>query len=299
MERPIPPLGDIDAALQGRDERIVRRPVGPGAHPRKPWLAFLLGLFVPSLAFAYVGRLGVFVLLYGGFLAGLAVLGWSGLVQTLAGIGVVMLGGAALFLASLVLPWRWAVAQRPYRLRAYNRGYVYVLLLVAVQFPLSLGLLQRGAWLGFDTYRVPAASMAPSVDAGDFIVADTRASTLASLRIGDVVVVESVRRPGELIVRRIVATGGQHVVVGADGVSVDGVVQPRTHVQGSDALPPDAMKYADTVLAPDELYLMGDNRPLSVDSRTTGPATRASIHGKATTIWWSLDGARLGPIPAP
>jgi len=299
MERPIPSLGDIDAALQGRDERAVRRPVGLGAHPRKPWLAFLLGLLVPSLAFAYVGRLGVFVLLYGGVFAALAVLGWSGLVQTLPGMGVVMLAGAALFVASLVLPWRWATTQRPYRLRAYNRWYAYGLLLVTVQFPLSLAMLQRGTWLGFDTYRVPAASMAPSIDVGDFIVADTRPSTLASLRVGDVVVVDSGRVPGELHVRRIVAMGGQHVVVDQDGVHVDGVVQ-RAFQQGDDALESSRwIKYPDVQLTADDLYLMGDNRPNSLDSRWTGPAKRASVHGKATMIWWSLDRARLGPIPAP
>ena len=58
MERPIAPFGDIDAAMKGRGESVVPRPTGRGPNARKPWLALLLGIFVPAAGFAYVGRLG-------------------------------------------------------------------------------------------------------------------------------------------------------------------------------------------------------------------------------------------------
>ena len=298
MEHPILPV-TADAARPDREEGRVRRSAGSGPNPRKPWLALLLGVFVPSAGFAYVGQLGAFIVLTVGLLGALFVFGRVGMLQTLPGIWGVIALGFAFTIACAVLPWRAARAARAYRLRWYNRWYVYPLLVLALHVPVLAILVQREAWLGYGSYRVPSTSMAPTVDAGDFIVVDTRASTLASLRVGDVVIAESARKPGEILLRRIVAMGGQHVVVGEDGVRVDGVVQPRTHQQGSDLLPANWMRYADVELAPDELYLMGDNRGNSFDSRLTGPAQQASIRGKATAIWWSSSGERLGTIPAP
>jgi len=78
---------------------------------------------------------------------------------------------------------------------------------------------QREEWIGYGSYRAPSSSIAPTVDAGDFIAVDTRSSTLGSLHVGDVVIVESEQKPGEILLRRIVATGGQHVVIGEDGAA--------------------------------------------------------------------------------
>jgi signal peptidase I len=234
-----------------------------------------------------------------GVFGSIFLLGRVGMLQTLAGVWGMTTVAVAFAVVCIVLPWRFARAERFYRLRWYNRWYVYPLLVVVLHVPGTMLLLQREAWIGYGNYRSPSTSMAPTVDAGDCIVADTRSSALASLRVGDVVIVESEQKPGETLLRRIVATGGQHVVIGEDGVRVDGVLQSRTHQQGSDMLPEKWMKYTDVELAPDELYLMGDNRGNSFDSRLTGPATREFIRGKATAIWWSRSRARLGPIPTP
>jgi signal peptidase I len=239
----------------------------------------------------------MFIAMGVGVFGSIFLLGRVGMLQTLAGVWGMTALAVAFAIACVVLPWRFARSERSYRLRWYNRWYVYPLLVVVVHVPGTMLLLQREAWIGYGNFRIPSTSMAPTVDAGDCIVVDTRASAIASLRVGDVVIVESEQMPGEIILRRIVATGGQHVVIGDDGVRVDGVLQSRTHQQGSDVLPAKWMKYTDVELAPDELYLMGDNRGNSFDSRLTGPATRDFVRGKATAIWWSRSRARLGPIP--
>jgi len=58
-----------------------------------------------------------------------------------------------------------------------------------------------------------------------------------------------------------------------------------------------------TVLDPDQVFVMGDNRDNSSDSRTTGPIDRSSVVGRAVVIWlsysseegirWSRIGQRL------
>lgn len=293
-----PAMGDIAPALQGDVAGQSRHPSGGGdaSRRRKPWLALLFGIFLPTVAFAYVGRLGVFLLAYGVYFALVFVLGRTGLLQTLWGVWSMSAAGIVLFLASVLVPWMLARRERSWRPRWYNRWYLYVLIVVVVHVPAAMLVLNRDAWLGYATYRIPSTSMAPTVDRGDFVVADTRESTLASVGIGDVVVVESDQRPGELLLRRIVAVGGQHVGIGDDGVRVDGVLQPRDHLQGSDMMEARWMNYPDVDLEADELYLMGDNRGNSFDSRTTGPLSRSRVRARVTAIWWPPGSARLGAI---
>ena len=159
-------------------------------------------------------------------------------------------------------------------------------------------VVNRETLLGFATYRINSGSMAPTADVGDFIAVDTRPSTIASIRAGDLVTCDSIRRPGEINLRRVVAVGSAHVLIDDEGLHVDGVLQPHDHQKGSDLMLPKWMLFPDVELDPDELYLMGDNRGNSFDSRTEGPYLRSMIRGKATTIWWPPNSGRLGPLPS-
>lgn len=113
---------------------------------------------------------------------------------------------------------------------------------------------------------------------------------------GDVAILTFPRQPDVLLVKRIVATPGQHVKVEADGVTVDGKLQDGAQTQGDNVLDAKWMRYVDITLGPDELYVMGDNRGNSIDSRTEGPVTRDRFRAKATTIYYSQNTARIGPI---
>ncbi|MEO8673334.1 MAG: signal peptidase I [Tahibacter sp.] len=291
-------LGNLDYLDLSDRARPAAAALRRDGRSRKPWLALLLGILCSPVAFAYVGRLAWGIGLPVFSIAVIAVLGWTGWMQSLFGARLAIAIGLTHLLASILLPWWFARAQRgAYRLRWYNRWYVYPLLLVAIGVPVGIVFEHREPWLGYATFRVPSNSMAPTIDEGDFFVADTRPGTLAALKVGDIVVCESILRQGELAVRRIVAMGGQHVVIDQQGLRVDNVLQRHDRQPGVDVMEKKWMMYPDVVLEPNQLYLMGDNRSKSLDSRTEGPFTRAQIHGKATTIWWSSSGYRLGAIP--
>lgn len=268
-------------------------------HPRQPWLALTLAVLATPLAFLYVGRLSLGIALLAAFLGALCALGQAGLLQSYSGFWL-MLGLSAVFFAvSLGLPWWYARREREtFVPRWYNRWWGYLLVWLFVSLPAAGILLHREQVFGYASYRIPSGSMEPTIARGDIVVADTRASTLQSLAIGDLVVTESMARAGELYLRRIVAMGGQHVSVGEDGTQVDGVLQPRTHLQGGDVLPEKYMGFTDVRLEPGEFYLMGDNRGNSLDSHSEGPYEQGQIRARVTAVWWPLS-ERNGDLRKP
>ncbi|WP_371479364.1 signal peptidase I [Kitasatospora sp. NBC_00315] len=113
-------------------------------------------------------------------------------------------------------------------------------------------------------YRIPSASMTPTLQIGDTVLA--RKADGGTVGRGDVVVFRDQAWGGELMVKRVVAVGGDTVACCGDGnrLSVNGeaVDEPyltKDGVQGA----------AFSVQVPaGRLFMLGDNRMNSLDSRT-------------------------------
>ena len=99
---------------------------------------------------------------------------------------------------------------------------------------------------------VPSASMEPSIKAGSFILAS---KIYPEIRAGDMIVFE---REGELLVKRVVYTAGDHIPV-----------KHETDAYGVSLLVPvDAKQAEKWLLVPEGyVYVLGDNQDYSYDSR--------------------------------
>ena len=108
-------------------------------------------------------------------------------------------------------------------------------------------------------------------------------------RRGDVVVVE--RPEGEeSLIKRVVALPGEEIQVRDGRALVDGrpAEEPWvTNFGGRDYLP--------AVVPPGHVFVLGDNRPVSYDSRAIGPVPVASIRGRAWLVYWPLSEFRVLP----
>lgn len=266
---------------------------GQKTYRRRPWLALLLGLLVGPLSWIYVGHYEIGILFYLLQLGLLAALGLTGLAQSVAGVWFIAFFGLVATLIGIIGPW--LIARRVkdrFVPRWYNRWYWYPVLWLIVVVPFGYAAFNKATLFGVGTYRVPSGSMEPTIAVGDFIVADTRSDIINRLSRGDIVVHYAKREPKLLFVRRVVGLPGEHVVVTADAIEIDGRALPQGSM-GSNFLADNWMHYRDVKLGPSEYFLLGDNRSNSIDSRTEGSYSRDSIVGVVTARWYSAKGKPL------
>jgi len=145
-----------------------------------------------------------------------------------------------------------------------------------------LAVLLVSGLLPLQSIRIPSDSMTPTIRPGDHLLLDKRHP--GEVAVGDVVVVHDPLGDG-LIVKRVIAVGGDSIGF-EDGVLVRNG-RPVTEAYTTDFL--DGVYYGPDVVPAGEVYLLGDNRVDSVDSRDFGPVPAASVVGRVT--------ARVFPSP--
>lgn len=163
-----------------------------------------------------------------------------------------------------------------------------------------------------DQYHVPTSSMAPTITPGDRIFVDKLAygvrlpftSTYVldrgSPQPGDVVVFADPRGGPVPLVKRVVAVAGQTVSVQRGVLFIDGVPQrlevlpdgqilehlgAAAHGTGSLDLAP----FGPAVVPADHLFVMGDNRAASLDSREMGTVPRNLVRGRVLGVTYHRD----------
>ncbi len=128
-------------------------------------------------------------------------------------------------------------------------------------------------------FVVPSAGMSPTIEPGDRILV----SVGKTVRRGEIAVVTNpVKRPAP-IVKRIVAVGGDTVDIKDGKLWVNGKPLEEPYVKGqteagSEPLP--------LVVPAGSIYVLGDNRSNSGDSRYFGPVPESSILGRVIAIYW-------------
>ncbi len=89
-------------------------------------------------------------------------------------------------------------------------------------------------------------------------------------------------------IKRVIATEGQSVEVKVGSVFVNNQKIEEPYLYDLDPLP----DYGPTVVPPGTVFVMGDNRSNSEDSRVFGPIAKSSIIGRAFVLIWPLDRVR-------
>ena len=130
--------------------------------------------------------------------------------------------------------------------------------------------------------RVSSDSMSPTFRTGDEVLAQKLGAHAREPSSGDVVVVRS-PASGDLVIKRVAAVGGQTVGI-ADGVlKVDGKPVPEPYVDRAQV---DGTFFGPVRVPPGSVFLLGDQRFGSVDSRSFGPVPVGSIVGRVLFRVW-------------
>lgn len=248
--------------------------------PRKGWLAVLLSLAAIGLGQFYNGQW------YRGLVLVLVMLVVPG-----PALAVIALGLPASWVAPAMLAWyvlllvlwlgshwyAWKVAKRGhhYRLLVWQKVGVYVALFLAINLAIfSVNQYVQKHWVR--SFHIPSGSMEPTLQRGDVILADMRvgcSSCSKRVQLGDIVIFRTPDNPSIFWAKRVVALGGDPIPEDESNTVPDG-----------------------------HMFVMGDNRDHSNDSRQIGTVELSAVVGKVRQVYWSYgdDGvrwSRLGFLP--
>jgi signal peptidase I len=216
-----------------------------------------------------------------------------------------------------------------YELKEYNRSWLYALL-VALQLVVPLAMVFATREFVYEAFYLPERSMSPSFLAGDRVLVNKIRSRRVFPERGNVIVF---RNPdptpgaGQNFIKRVIAIAGDRVVIKGRDVEVNGKQLQRdvVPVESIDAIrhqidgevfvesqggrrykvmygddqsgnPP--AKEFKVVVPPRSVFVLGDNRNRSKDSRHFGSIHAGDITGYVDYIYypaeaWSRFGATV------
>ena len=161
-------------------------------------------------------------------------------------------------------------------------------------------------------FRIPSESMLDTLLVGDFLFVNKfeygpklpfthiRFPGIRKPKTGDVIVFQYPQDPSKDYIKRCIATGGQTLEIRDKQVFLDGRALVEPYVVHIDPTVRSAgYDYRDNfprrTITPGELFMMGDNRDNSNDSRFWGTVAMDLVKGRAMFIYWSWNGERHWP----
>ncbi len=130
-------------------------------------------------------------------------------------------------------------------------------------------------------------SMEPALHDGDRLVVDRVTYNLASVARGDVVVLRYPRNQELDFVKRVVGVPGDRIAMR------DGVLFINGEAADDYGCIPDNENMEETAVPPKEFFVLGDNRPISCDSREFGLVAEHLLKGRVRMRFWPLASASI------
>ncbi len=153
----------------------------------------------------------------------------------------------------------------------------------------KLGLMLALVWgLFFNFSEVRGSSMRPGIQDGDRILVDHVTYMFGEVARGDVIVMRYPLDPSVDYVKRVVGLPGDHVEVFRGQVWVNGERLTENYVAPENI---DPWAVVNTVVEPEHLFVLGDNRLRSSDSRDFGQVAQVFVRGKVRARLWPLERA--------
>ncbi|MEI8011763.1 MAG: signal peptidase I [Candidatus Omnitrophota bacterium] len=160
-------------------------------------------------------------------------------------------------------------------------------------FGLSLALFIRTYFV--QPFRAPTDSMAKTLELGDRFFADKRIYKVSNPQHGDVIVFKSPKNLKNILVKRLIGLGGDVVEIKNGTIFINGEIFQTVGMEGVNYL--NAGKFGGVgqkiIVPAGNYYVLGDNSPVSSDSRHWGFVPATNIVGKAFKIFYPPARVRL------
>lgn len=130
-------------------------------------------------------------------------------------------------------------------------------------------------------FIVSGASMEPTFHTGEYLIVDQLSYKLNNPKRGDVIVFRYPMMPSKFFIKRIIGLPGEEIKVENNSIYIkEKVAEDFTKLE-EDYVEIDKYTNIKKTLSNTEYFVMGDNRPASLDSRSWGPLDEKFIIGRA------------------
>lgn len=143
----------------------------------------------------------------------------------------------------------------------------------------------------FQAFSIPSASMESTLEIRDRVLVNKLSYEFGEIERGDIVVFfrpDTLPSPYEDLIKRVIALPGDVVEGRDDQVFLNG--EPLVEPYLDDGVV--TRDFGPVDVPPDHVFVMGDNRINSADSRVFGPIEIDRIRGEAFFRYWPL--TRIG-----
>ncbi len=134
-------------------------------------------------------------------------------------------------------------------------------------------------------FYIPSLSMAPTLKINDRVLVNKLSYDLHEVHRGDLVVFESPANEGSEtkdLIKRVIGLPGETVESRDGRMVVNGEVLDEPYLDAGVVTGP----LEKVTIPPDHVWVMGDNRANSQDSRVFGPVPKENIEGEAFLRFW-------------
>ena len=167
--------------------------------------------------------------------------------------------------------------KRGFLARCYRSAVAEIVVLVLLAFTLAMTTKTYVV----EAYEIKGRSMIPTFDDGQRVVV---LKLFSEIERGDIVIFSSQDDPGKDLIKRVIALSGERIQIRKGIVRINGKVLKEGYLEDQDYGLYDAE--IDEEVGLGQIYVLGDNRDDSHDSRRFGSVSGESLKGKVVVRWW-------------
>jgi signal peptidase I len=154
-------------------------------------------------------------------------------------------------------------------------------------------------------YRVQQVSMERTLEPDQYVLVDKLTPRFDTYKRGDVIVFNPpqnwVQAQGQPYIKRVIGIGGDTVELKGGKVLINGtaLLEPYVYQEDGASQPTDPLIGVGKWTIPEgQLFLMGDHRSNSADSREFGPVDITAVIGRAWLRYWPINTFDILPTPS-
>jgi signal peptidase I len=174
------------------------------------------------------------------------------------------------------------------RRKSSTGGLGELLVIVVVTFALVFGVVRPFV---AEAFYIPSESMVPTFEVGDRLFVNKFIYRFRGPKQGEIVVFKSIEGEQEDLIKRVVGVPGDTIILSNGMLLVNGVPKDEPYVNHQLT---DLSSFGPITVPEGKVFVLGDNRANSRDSRFFGPLPVQDVEGEAFVIFWPLD--RLRPL---